>query len=245
MAENGRRALVTGAGQGMGAAIAQRLAAADVTVVVNDVRAERAEEVAARLPGAVPAVADVTDYAAVRKMVDEYGPLDILVNNAGNAGIEGLGVMGPFVETEPDEWERWLRVNLYGVMHVARAVLPGMLERSWGRIVTIISDAGRAGDPRQSVYAAAKAGAAGFSRSLAREVGRRGITVNCVSLGSISHREPVPEDERYQRMVRFYPVGRTGKPDDVAPMVAFLCSDDAEWITGQTYPVNGGYTLSL
>ena len=112
VAENGRRALVTGAGQGMGAAIAQRLAAADVTVVVNDIRAERAEEVAARLPGAVPAVADVTDYAAVRKMVDEYGPLDILVNNAGNAGIEGLGVMGPFVETEPDEWERWIRVNL-------------------------------------------------------------------------------------------------------------------------------------
>jgi NAD(P)-dependent dehydrogenase (short-subunit alcohol dehydrogenase family) len=259
----GRRALVTGGGQGIGRATARALADAGGSVVVNDVVAERADAVAAEVRDgggeASSAAFDVTDRHAVRAAVEALGGVDILVNNAGNAGAEGFGPMVPFADTDPETWDRYLRVNLYGVMHCTHAALPAMIARGEGRIITIVSDAGRFGDAYLAPYAAAKAGAAGFCRSVAREVGRHGITVNCVSLGSIrtpatGHDEldqpdqpdqPGGEPDEAMRRLRRYIIRRYGEPADVAAMVTYLASPLASWITGQTYPVNGGYTLSL
>jgi NAD(P)-dependent dehydrogenase (short-subunit alcohol dehydrogenase family) len=256
----GRRALVTGGGQGIGRATAHALAEAGASVVVNDVVADRADGVAAEIRDtgreAEGAAFDVTDRRAVRRAVDELGGVDILVNNAGNAGTEGFGPLVPFADTHPDTWDRYLRVNLYGVMYCTHAALPAMIARGEGRIVTVVSDAGRFGDAYLAPYAAAKAGAAGFCRSVAREVGRHGITVNCVSLGSVGSptaspaataaTEPdQPDDEATRRRLRRYIIRRPGEPADVAAMVTYLASPLASWITGQTYPVNGGYTLSL
>lgn len=249
----GARALVTGAGQGVGREIARTLARAGAVVVVNDLRGElaedTAEEIGAAGGSAEPAPFDVTDFAAVEEAVGRAEPLDILVNNAGSAGAAGW-TFGPFAESAPEEWRRYVDVNLYGVMHCTRAVLPAMVARRYGRIVTIVSDAARWGDPQMAPYAAAKAGAAGFTRSIAREAGRFGVTVNNVALGTIDT-ESTPQGEGSERSehdrqrFRQYIIRRPGRPSDVAPMVAFLASRHAEWITGQTIPVNGGYTVAL
>lgn len=246
--------MVTGAGQGVGRAIALRLAACNAgTVVVNDLFADRAESVVKEVDAAggrgLAVAADVTDPADVARLAsvstDLDGPVQIVVNNAGLPPNQFD--MRPFVDTTPDAWEPLIQLNLYAVMRVTQAFLAGMIEAGWGRVVTIVSDAARAGDGRMAAYAAAKAGAAGFSRSLATDVGRQGVTVNCVSLGSISadRERDDPVDEELARRFRSYAVRRPGHPDDVASMVAFLASDEASWITGQTYPVNGGYTYSL
>src|SRR5262245_38592682 len=147
----GRRALVTGAGQGIGRAIGSSLAAAGAHVAVNDYVVERAEAASGEIRAAggrsEPLPFDVTDFDAVVAAVDGIGGVDILVNNAGNAGVEGFN-FGPFVDSKPDDWQRYFAVNLFGVMHCTRAVLPGMIERQHGRIITIVSDAGRWGDVR-------------------------------------------------------------------------------------------------
>lgn len=250
----GRRVLVTGGGQGIGRGIALAAAAAGATVAVNDLSDERAgavvDEVTAQGGRAVSAVFDVTDSSAVRAGVEAVGGVDVLVNNAGNAGATGFGGRGPFAETEPADWEPYLQVNLYGTMHCARAALPGMIAQGWGRIITIVSDAGRTGDTYLAAYSAAKAGAAGLSRALARENGRHGITVNNISLGTM--RTPVteavwaaPDNEQAKMMMRSYVIRRPGTPDDVAPLTVFLASDHASWITGQTYPLNGGFSFAL
>ena len=191
----GRRALVTGAGQGVGAAIADLLAAAGATVAVNDVVVDRAEHHAAELRrvggDAVAAPFDVTDFDQVTAAVDGLGGVDILVNNAGNAGADAWPGMVPFAETSPADWQPFLDVNLHGVLHCVRAALPSMIHGGWGRIVTIISDAARVGEARMAVYAAAKAGAAGLMRSVANEVGRHGVTANNISLGTM--RTPLTE----------------------------------------------------
>lgn len=251
---SGRRALVTGGGQGVGRGIALGLAAAGAEVVVNDISDERAgavvEEMFAQGGRGIAAVFDVTDHAAVRAAVGEVGGVDVLVNNAGNAGVVGFGARGPFAESEPDSWEPYLQVNLYGAMHCARATLPAMIEQGWGRIVTIVSDAGRTGDTYLSAYSAAKAGAAGFTRALARETGRHGITVNNIALGTM--RTPQTEalwadsgNEQAKAMLRSYVIRRPGTPEDVAPLVVFFASEYSSWITGQTYPLNGGFSFSL
>ena len=261
----GRRALVTGGGQGIGRATAHALADAGASVVVNDVVADRADGVATEIRDtgreAGAAAFDVTDRHAVRAALEELGGVDILVNNAGNAGTEGFGALVPFADSDPDTWDRYLRVNLYGVMYCTHAALPAMIAKGEGRIVTVVSDAGRFGDAYLAPYAAAKAGAAGFCRSVAREVGRHGITVNCVSLGTVQtpaavgSTEPAhpnhpddagdADDEATRRRLSRYIIRRAGEPADVAAMVTYLASPLASWITGQTYPVNGGYTLSL
>ncbi|HLG67726.1 MAG TPA: SDR family oxidoreductase [Acidimicrobiales bacterium] len=246
---NGRTALVSGAGQGVGRATALLLAAHGARVVVNDLVAERAEHVVTEIRdrggAADSAVGDVTDPDQVGSLVAAAGPVDVLVNNAGLP--PGMFQLKPFLELEPGDWEPVIRLNLYGVLYLTRAVLGGMVERGWGRVITVISDAARAGDARQSVYAAAKAAAAGFSRVLASEVGRHGVTVNCVSLASIrpgfDPSQPLPEEEA--RRFRSYAIRRPGRPEDVAPMILFLASDASSWITGQVYPVNGGYTFAL
>jgi 3-oxoacyl-[acyl-carrier protein] reductase len=247
------RALVTGAGQGVGEEIARTLAQAGAEVLVNDLvpaRAQRVVDAIVAAGGAArPAVFDVTDYAAVVTAIDEGGPVDILVNNAGNAGratTMGMEDLANLVDTAPADWEGFIRVNLYGVMYAVRAALPGMIEAEWGRVVTVISDTARVGETHMPAYSAAKAGAAGFCRSVAREVGRHGITVNCVALGSMNTQGIDPaSDELAARLVKKYVIKRRGLPRDIAAMCTFLASPQAEWITGQTYPVNGGYSFAL
>jgi 3-oxoacyl-[acyl-carrier protein] reductase len=250
---SGHKALVTGGGQGVGRAIAHAFAAAGADVVVNDFVAERAAAVVDELTAlgatATAAPFDVSDYDAVRSAVGDAG-IDIIANNAGNAGPEGFN-FAPFAESEPADWTRYFAVNLFGVMNCTRAVLPGMISQTWGRVVTIVSDAGRWGEPRMAAYSAAKAGAAGFTRSLARDVGRHGITVNNIALGTIDSSGQMEkaersseQEERYKNQMRSYIIRRLGRPEDVAAMATFLASPLAEWITGQTYPVNGGYTVN-
>ncbi len=247
----GRVALVTGAGAGVGRAIALQLARAGAAVWVNDLHAERAEKVCAEIGEeggeARPVVADVCDREAVVRMHTETGPLDILVNNAG-IPPEGITVK-PFVETGPEDWDPLIRLNLAAVLGVTRAYLPGMIERRWGRILTVTSDAGRRGERKQVVYGAAKAAAMGFSRGLAAEVGRHGVTVNCIALGTMRHGALAEAIERHPelgaRLARAYPVGRLGEVEDPAPLAVLLCSDAASWITGQVYPVDGGYFPAL
>jgi 2-hydroxycyclohexanecarboxyl-CoA dehydrogenase len=253
----GRVALVTGSGQGIGAATAQLLAAQGAAVAVNDYFADRAGTVAAAINAAGgqahPVAADITDAAALQAMVADVerqlGPVDILVNNAGNAGATTVAAPAaqPFWESDPSEWAPWVAVNFTGVMLVTRAVLPGMVERGHGRIITVISDAGRIGEPDLVVYSGAKAGAAGFMRAIAKAAGPHGVTANCVALGGIRTPaiEPLLADQGFvKRVLRSYPVGRLGEPSDPAALIAFLASDAASWITAQTYPVNGGYSVT-
>jgi 2-hydroxycyclohexanecarboxyl-CoA dehydrogenase len=247
----GRVAVVTGAGSGVGRAIALQMARAGAELWVNDLAGDRADDAVSEIKSegllARPVVADVCDRAAVERMVRETGPVDILVNNAG-IPPEGI-IVKPFVETGPEEWDPLIRLNLAAVLGVTRAFLPGMLERQWGRILTIVSDAGRRGEKYQAVYGAAKAAAMGFSRGLAAEVGRQGVTVNCIALGTMrtgmlaKHLERSPE--LADKLARPYPVGRIGEVTDPAPLAVMLCSDAAEWITGQVYPVDGGYAPAL
>jgi 2-hydroxycyclohexanecarboxyl-CoA dehydrogenase len=253
----GRTVLVSGAGQGVGRQVALHCAAQGAAVVVNDFHGDRADAVAAEITaegGAALGVrCDVTDYDSVTAMVaraeQELAPIDVLVNNAGNAGPadDALANTPPFWETDPKEWEPWIATNFYGVLNLSRAVLPGMVDRGYGRIVSVISDAGRVGEPNLVVYSGAKAGAAGFSRGLAKAVGRHGITVNCVALSTI--RTPgvasaLADPELVRKALRGYVIRRFGEPSDAANVVLFLASDAASWITGQTYPVNGGYAIS-
>lgn len=251
----GRRVLITGAGQGVGRGLALAFAVAGADVVVNDLRAERAEAVVdeARTEGgtATAAAFDVTDFDAVTSGVATAGHVDILINNAGNAGAEGFASRAPFAETGPEDWEPFLRVNLYGVLHCTRAVLPSMIDRRWGRIVTIVSDAGRTGDANGATYAAAKAGAAGLTRSLALETGRYGITANNIALGTM--RTPLTEplwaeqadSPQAKAILSGYAVRRPGLPEDVTHLAVLLAGDQGSWITGQTIPVNGGYSFAL
>jgi NAD(P)-dependent dehydrogenase (short-subunit alcohol dehydrogenase family) len=250
----GRAALVTGAGQGVGRGISLAFARAGAKVFVNDYLFERAAAVVAEIHatgGTAEALPfDVSSYEAVSEAVQVAGPIDILVNNAGNAGPEGYTI-APFMKTVPADWDRYFAVNLYGVMNCTHAVLPGMAERRDGRIITIVSEAGRTGEASLAAYCAAKAGAAGFMRSIAKDVGRYLITANNVALGTIdtfgiedaSHASP-EATEAFAQRIRPYLIRRLGQPDDVAGIVTFLASPLAAWITGQTYPVNGGYVLN-
>ena len=251
----GRRALITGAGQGVGLATAHALAQAGAEILVNDIRPEQADTAVAELGAAggrgVAVPFDVTSWKEVEAAVGSCGTVDILVNNAGNAGAEGFTGIVNFVDSHPADWQRFFAVNLFGVMHCTKAVLPSMIEAGSGRIVTIISDAARTGEAKLSAYAAAKAGAAGFCRSIAREVGRHAITVNCISLGNIATPDTAPpppetpeQHERERSFLRPYVIRRRGRPEDVAGLVTYLASPLAEWVTGQTYALNGGYTFS-
>tara|TARA_R110002074_G_scaffold140585_1_gene286738 strand:- start:2670 stop:3458 length:789 start_codon:yes stop_codon:yes gene_type:complete len=253
----GRTALVTGAGQGVGRQVALYLAEYGAgAVVINDFHLERAEAVAKEVEAAgakaLPLAFDVSDYdavgAAFATAKETFGSIDILVNNAGNAGpTSGLDDLVPFWESDPSEWRRWMATNFDGVLNCTRHAMSGMAETGYGRIVTVISDAGRVGEPHLAVYSGAKAGAAGFMRAIAKAGGRFGITANCVALGGT--RTPavadlLPDIATEKKALSQYVIRRLGEPEDSAGMILFLCSDAASWITGQTYPVNGGYSFA-
>lgn len=240
----GRTALVTGAGQGVGAGIARALAGQGATVAVNDVVGERADEVARRLTdaghGAIAVPFDVTDLAqvieGVKAIEDAIGPVDILVNNAGNGGVAGMPV-GSFRDLDPAAWDGPIRVNLYGVMNCAKAVVDGMCERGRGRIVTISSGAGTAGvSIGVSSYSAGKGGGIAFTRTLALEVARFGVTANTLAIGLME----LPDPTLTESLARSIPLRRTGTPDDIAAACVWLTSDEAAWVTGQTIEINGG-----
>ena len=241
---SGRTALVTGAGQNIGAGIARGLAGQGARVVVNDYFADRATEAAdgivAAGGSATASVFDVTDLDAVRAAVAGIGSVDILVNNAGLAGPFGLTVE-PFRAMDPDDWSGAVDVNLYGVMNCCHAVLDGMCERRWGRIITIASAAGTVGAPiGVAPYSAGKGGGISFTRSLALEVAGYGVTANTLALGLFERKNR----EVTERFARAVPVGRTGRPSDVAAACVWLASDEAEWVTAQTIGVNGGSVTS-
>ncbi|WP_203525671.1 SDR family NAD(P)-dependent oxidoreductase [Crenobacter caeni] len=243
----GRVALVTGAGRGMGFGVAQALAEQGAALVVNDIDAGRAREAAGELSArghrALGLACDVTDRAAIDRMLmlveEGLGPVDILVNNAGlPAGWQADNLK--FAQSRPEHWQRYVELNLYGVMQMTQAVLPGMIARGHGRVVIVSSESWRMGtDMGLAAYAASKAGAIGFMRQLAAETGRQGVTVNAVSLGTMNNWEGSEA-----LAARINPVPRAGSPRDVGAACAYLASDEASWVTGQLLPLNGGSLMA-
>jgi 3-oxoacyl-[acyl-carrier protein] reductase len=231
----GKTALVTGGSRGIGKAIAAGLAQAGAEVVIGyQSAAEEAEAVAAEIGGRA-VQADVSDPDEARRLVDEAGDVDLLVNNAGITR-DGLLMRMP-----DEDWRAVLDTNLGGVFHTCRAASRGMLRRRSGSIVNISSVVGVHGNPGQTNYGAAKAGIIGFTKSLARELGSRGVRANVVAPGYVDTRltQELP-DELKERMLENTPLGRFGSPEDVAGAVRFLCSDEASFITGEVLLVDGG-----
>ena len=241
---DGQTAIVTGGAQGIGRGIALALAAEGADVAVFDVNKEGATEVAAviRATGrkAIALDVDVTNRlrveAATREIVATWGKLDVLVNNVGWTTNE------PFVDCEPDKWRRIVDVNYVGTLNCTHAALADMIPRSRGRIVSIASDAARIGAPREAVYAGAKAAVIGFSKALAAEVARHNITVNVVSPATVDSPllRMMLKPEQIERRRAANPMGRLGRPEDVAAAVVFFVSPRADYVTGQVISVNGG-----
>ena len=240
----GKVAMVTGGGSGIGEAIALRLAEEGATMVAADLDGGNAEAVAARAgPPAEGVALDISSFeqakAAVDGVVERHGRLDVLVNCAGAWRI------GPFMDAPPEDWAFEVDTNLLGTINCTRAALDPMVAQGGGKIVNISSDAGRVGEFRQAVYSGAKAGIIGFSKAVAREVGRSGIHVNVVcpgytkTPGTAGQLDPEIE----ARIAKGYPLRKLGLPDDVAKMAVFLVSDGASHITGQTISVSGGYSM--
>jgi 2-hydroxycyclohexanecarboxyl-CoA dehydrogenase len=244
---DGRVALVTGAGRGIGRAIATRLSAEGAAVAFADIDAGSAQGAAAATGGrAIGVKMDVTRSASVRRAVEaverELGGIDILVNNAGWDKAE------PFLQSDEETWDRIIAINLKGVLYCCKAVLPGMVERGRGTIVSIASDAGRVGSSGEAVYSATKGGVIAFTKTLARELARHQINVNCVCPGPTDtplFAEVSAGNPRLgEALRRAIPWGRLGEPEDIAAAVAFLVSPDAGYITGQTLSVSGGLTMA-
>ena len=246
-----RVALVTGAAGGIGRAICLDLAADGRAVVASDVRLDGAEETASAVSQAAgPSAAvelDVTSTESVAAGVaaasDALGAIDIVVNNAG------WDELRPFLETDEQFWDRVIELNFTGCLRVTRQVLPGMVERGFGRVVNVASDAGRVGSSLESVYSGAKGGVISFTKTIAREVARSGVTANAVCPGPT--RTPLLEgmtetggEKLIDSLTRAVPMRRLGEPEDVAAAVAFLASDRAGFITGQTLSVSGGLTMA-
>jgi 2-hydroxycyclohexanecarboxyl-CoA dehydrogenase len=244
---SGRGALVTGAASGIGRAVALRLGEEGCRVAAVDLNLEGAQATAAELGARACALqADVSYLSAMREAVaaaeGTIGPVEVLVSCAGWDRVE------PFVDSAEETWDRVIAINLRGVMACTRAVLDGMIERRGGAIVNISSDAGRVGSSGEVVYSGAKAGIIGFSKAVAREVARHGIRVNVVCPGPTD--TPMMEETRRanprlgEALVRAIPFRRLARPEEIAAAVAFLASDDAAYVTGQTLSVSGGLTMA-
>jgi NAD(P)-dependent dehydrogenase (short-subunit alcohol dehydrogenase family) len=243
----GKVALVTGGGRDVGREISLTLAREGAAVAVNYMHSKADADALvaeiAKLGGRATAYhADVADYAAVVAMIDrivaDLGRLDVVVNNAGYVEAK------LFLETKPEEWKRQVDVDLYGVYNVCHAAAPKLAAQQGGRIVSIVGDSARVGQARLGVSAGARGAVLSLTRTLARELGRQNITVNALALGWIetSHADQEWLAKNRERILAFYPIRRLGKPADVAPLVAFLASDLAGWVTGQTISVSGGYS---
>ena len=239
--------IVTGAGRGIGRGIVEKLAAEGAKVVVSDVDEESARETAGAIGGgAVGLRADVTSKESVEAMVEEvvdrFGRVDVLVNNAGWDKVE------PFLKSNETDWERVIAINLYGTLHCCKAVLPAMVEQEYGKVVNIGSDAGRVGSSGEAVYSAAKGGIISFTKTLAREMARYKINVNCICPGPADtplFAEIGGENPKLKEALqKAIPFRRLALPQDLANAVAFLASDEAEYITGQTLSVSGGLTMA-
>ena len=236
----GKTALVTGGGQGVGAGIARVLARAGASVLVNDLHADRAEAVAAELPRGDAVAFDVTDLDEVRAALDGRA-IDILINNAG---IPETMSPTQFVDMDPAAWHAYVDVNLFGVLHCTKAVIDGMIERGFGRVVTISSGAGVVGlNIGVSLYGAGKGGALGFMRHLAVETARKGVTANSLALG-LMEMKPGADRSVTEAMARQIPVGRLGTGTDIGNLCVYLASEEASWMTGQTIHLNGGSVTS-
>ncbi len=240
----GRKALVTGGAQGIGAAISRRLAAEGAEVVVSDVNVDGAAAVAGEI-GADAVALDVTDPAASQAVVADHGPFAILVNNAGTDDFAF------FTDITQERWQRLLAINLEGVFACTQAVLPGMQEAKYGRIVNIASEAGRVGSKGSAVYSAAKGGVIAFTKVIARENGRYAITANAVAPGPVETpllMQAKEFGEIGERIIETMKVStqlrRLGQPEEIAAAVAFLASDDASYVTGETLAVSGGLGMS-
>jgi 2-hydroxycyclohexanecarboxyl-CoA dehydrogenase len=226
----GKTAIVTGGAAGIGAAIVARFKDEGVKTIVFDLNGEKK--------------VDITDYEAVRRAVADAGPVDILVNNAG------WDMFKPFLKTDPAFWQKIISINLVGAMNLLHNVLPGMVERGHGKVVTIASDAGRVGSSGEAPYSACKGGLISLTKTLARELAGKGIRLNvvCPGLTETAMLEafmqgagnPDKLREAYRRAI---PIGRLGKPEDLPGAVAFFASDDADFITGQVISVSGGLTM--
>ncbi len=226
----GKTAIVTGGAAGIGAAIVERFKAEGTNVIVFDLHA------------GTPV--DITDYEAVKKAVKEAGPVDILVNNAG------WDMFKPFLKSDPAFWQKIISINLLGAMNLLHCVLPGMVERGGGKVVSIASDAGRVGSSGEAPYSACKGGIIALTKTLARELASKGVRLNTVCPGLTETNmlmefmkgagNPDKLAEAYRRAI---PLGRLGKPEDIPGAVLFLSSDDADFITGQTISVSGGLTM--
>ncbi|WP_316157044.1 2-hydroxycyclohexanecarboxyl-CoA dehydrogenase [Cupriavidus sp. BIC8F] len=249
----GKTVIVTGGGGGIGGATCLRFARAGAAVGVLDLNPEAAERVAGQIREAggraLALRCDITERASVDAAVvaveQGLGPVDVLVNNAG------WDVFKPFIKTEPAQWERLIAINLTGALHMHHAVLPGMVERRRGRIVNIASDAARVGSSGEAVYAACKGGLVSFSKTIAREHARHGITVNVVCPGPTEtalfedYKQGAGNPEKLvEAFTRSIPLGRIGQPDDLPGAVLFFASDDAGFITGQVLSVSGGLTMN-
>jgi 2-hydroxycyclohexanecarboxyl-CoA dehydrogenase len=244
MNQSGRTAVITGGGRGIGVGIARRLGQAGARLVLLDVDeqavASTSRDLRAELGTQVAfAVADVADRRQLAAVLDAVGGVDVVVNNAGRWSYDA------FVDSDPQAWTQDISINLLGVMNMCHILLPRMIERNYGRIVNVVSDSGRVGEPNVAPYAAAKAGVMGFARSLAKEVGRSGITVNCVSLSTTLTPGAMEtfSGAQLDKMTRRYPAGRLGQPEDAAEAVAYFASPAASWVTGQTLSVNGGFAM--
>lgn len=240
-------AIVTGAASGIGSAVAGKLAAAGAVVVVADVQADKGQARAAELRAAGQAAhfveVDLTDAASIAAFAEmvqsRFGTVDILVNGAG------WGRTAPFWEGTPDFWNQLIALNLVGPMLLTQALLPPMMARGGGRIVNIASDAGRVGSTGETVYAGAKGGVIAFTKSLAREVARAGITVNCVCPGPTDTPLFRQQPERIQEaLANAIPFKRIARPAEIAAAVAFFASPEAGYITGQVLSVSGGLTMA-
>jgi 2-hydroxycyclohexanecarboxyl-CoA dehydrogenase len=242
----GRTALITGAGQNVGAETARVLAARGARVIVNDLFADRADAVVGQIVAAggsaETAVCDVTDLTAVTQMFNQAGDVDILVNNAG-IPLAGF-TMANFADDDPSTWKAFVDLNVYGPMNCTHTALPGMIARGWGRIITISSESARVGDRKLGAYAASKGAGPALMRSVAKEVGRHGITCNSLSLATQNNAGLDEASDMTLRQLKAYQIPRLGAASDVAAAIAWLTSDGGAWVTGQTIPVNGGYATS-
>ena len=252
MSQDGRSAIVTGGGRGIGRAITLALARQGCHVAILDLIEENAQSVKKEVEAlgrrALALRVDLTQQSqveqAVAKVLAEFGQIDILVNNAGWDKLE------PFLESQPETWEKIIAINLKSVLYPAKAILPHMVSRGSGKVVSIGSDAGRGGSTGEAVYAATKGAIIAFSKSLAREMARYKINVNVVCPGLTETpllQEVRDTSEKAHKIVdaitRAIPLGRVGAPEDIANAVAFLASPAADYITGQTLSVSGGLTM--